>query len=80
MFVSPFTVSLGCDAAIIVVYWQLAVKFGGTVWFGIIEGQGYTEEMVDVVRFQKYPCCVHWLLVTYRASSATPIVCTPQDS
>lgn len=50
MFVSPFTVSLGCDAAIIVVYWQSAAKFGGTAWFAIIEGQDYAEEMVDVVR------------------------------
>lgn len=80
MFVSPFTVSLGCDAAIIVVYWQRADKFGGTPWFGIIEGNNYTKEMVDVVRFQKYLCCVHWLLVAYRTSLATPIVGTPQDS
>lgn len=51
MFVSPFTVSLGCDAAIIVVYWQRPDMFGGTPWFGLAEGHGYADEMVDVVRF-----------------------------
>lgn len=50
MFVSPFTVSLGCDAAIIVVYLQRSDGYGGTPWFTISEGRDYTSEMVDVVR------------------------------
>lgn len=49
MFVSPFTVSLACDAAVIVVYLEDAEKFGGTPWFAIEFGKDYTSEMVDIV-------------------------------
>lgn len=50
MFVSPFTVSLGCDAAILVIYLQQADSFGGTPWFAILDGLDFSSEMVDVVR------------------------------
>lgn len=49
MFVSPFAVSLGCDAAVIVVYLQRAHSFGGTPWFTIEVGLDYATEMVDMV-------------------------------
>ena len=65
MFLSPFTVSLGCDAAVIVVYLQRAENFGGTPWFSIVSGRDYTTEMVDVVR--DFCCCVR---------SACPCSCT----
>lgn len=49
MFVSPFTVSVSCDAAIIVIYLQRTDEFGGSSWFGIEEGHGFTTEVVDLV-------------------------------
>lgn len=56
MFLSPFTVSLACDAGVIVVYLQRAEIFGGTPWFTITFSRDYTSEMVDVVR--DLCCCV----------------------
>lgn len=56
MFLSPFTVSLACDAGVIVVYLQRAENFGGTPWFSISLGRDYASEMVDVVR--ALCCCV----------------------
>lgn len=50
MFVSPFTVSVSCDAAIIVVYLQRTDEFGGSSWFGIEEGRSFATEVVDLVR------------------------------
>lgn len=70
MFVSPFTVSLGCDAAVIVVYLQRAENFGGTPWFAIAFGQDYTSEMVDVVR----DLCLSMLLLC--TGCACSSVCT----
>lgn len=52
MFVSPFTVSLGCDIAVIVVYLQRPNTYGGTVWFTMLPGVHYSEEMVDIVSVQ----------------------------
>lgn len=49
MFVSPFTVSIVCDAAIIVLFLQRPKEFGGSPWFGILDGSGFSEELVDVV-------------------------------
>eukprot|EP00903_Cladosiphon_okamuranus_P006349 g6219.t1 len=49
MFVSPFTVSVSCDAAIIVIYLQRTGEFGGSSWFGIEAGHGFTTEVVDLV-------------------------------
>eukprot|EP00752_Nemacystus_decipiens_P014268 g12689.t1 len=49
MFVSPFTVSVSCDAAIIVIYLQRTGEFGGSSWFGIEDGHGFTTEVVDLV-------------------------------
>lgn len=54
MFVSPFTVSLGCDIAVIVVYLQRPNTFGGTVWFTLLPGVHYEEEMVDIVSAEVY--------------------------
>lgn len=53
MFVSPFTVSISCDVAIVVIYLQRAGEFGGSPWFAIIEGHVFTTEMVDVVSESK---------------------------
>lgn len=49
MFVSPFTLSLGCDAAIIVIYLQGPMLFGGTSWFSILPDRIYSSEIVDIV-------------------------------
>lgn len=49
MFVSPFTVSISCDAAIVVVYLQRASEFGGSAWFVIEDGHGFDTELVDLV-------------------------------
>lgn len=49
MFVSPFTVSLGCDIAVIVVYLQRPDRYGGTSWLTIQPGLTFAEEMVDMV-------------------------------
>ncbi|CAM9727285.1 unnamed protein product [Ectocarpus sp. 4 AP-2014] len=49
MFVSPFTVSISCDAAIIVIYLQRSPEFGGTPWFVVEDGHGFATEAVDVV-------------------------------
>lgn len=49
MFVSPFTVSVSCDAAIIVIYLQRAGEFGGSPWFMIADGHGFTTQLVDLV-------------------------------
>lgn len=49
MFVSPFTVSVSCDAAIIVVYLQRARDFGGSAWLVIEDGHGFAAELVDLV-------------------------------
>lgn len=49
MFVSPFTVSVSCDAVIIVIYLQRTGEFGGSSWFGIEAGHGFATEVVDLV-------------------------------
>lgn len=59
MFVSPFTVSLGCDIAVIVIYLERPDKYGGTALFTIISGRGYTSEMVDIVSPKpRFMCCI----------------------
>ncbi|CAM9982152.1 unnamed protein product, partial [Ectocarpus fasciculatus] len=49
MFVSPFTVSISCDAAIVVIYLQRSGEFGGSPWFVVEDGHGFATELVDVV-------------------------------
>ncbi|CAM9515425.1 unnamed protein product [Pylaiella littoralis] len=49
MFVSPFTVSLSCDVAIVVIYLQRPGEFGGSPWFAITDGHVFTTEIVDAV-------------------------------
>ena len=49
MFVSPFTVSVSCDAAIIFIYLQRTGEFGGSSWLGIEAGHSFTTEVVDLV-------------------------------
>lgn len=49
MFISAFAISVGCDATILVIYLQEPGNFGGTSWLTIKKGNGYAEELVDIV-------------------------------